>query len=53
VLLREMRVFCGHGLADRQIRIAFLSSPLKEKWRHFLQERRHFSLRLKARGEQS
>ncbi len=42
----------GHGLADRQIRIAVLSSPaLKEKWRHFLHERRHFSSRLWARGE--
>jgi hypothetical protein len=40
-----------HRLADRQIRIAILSLPLKEKWRHFLQERRHFSLRLRARGE--
>ncbi len=44
--------FCfRHGLADRQIRIAILSSLLNEKWRHFLQERRHFSLRLRARGE--
>jgi hypothetical protein len=36
---------------DWQIRIAILSLPLKEKWRHFLQEPRHFSLRLRARGE--
>jgi hypothetical protein len=39
------------GLADQQIHIAILSSPLKEKWRHFLQERCHFSLRLGAREE--
>ncbi len=39
-----------HGLADRQILISFSSSPLKEKWRRFLQERRHFSLRSRARG---
>jgi hypothetical protein len=39
-----------HGLADRQILIQFLSSPLTEKCRRFLQERRHFSRRLRARG---
>jgi hypothetical protein len=40
----------GHGLVDQQIRGAILSSLLTEKWRQFLQERRHFSLRFRARG---
>jgi hypothetical protein len=45
------KAWLGHRLANWQIRIAILSSPLKEKWRHFLQERCHFSLRLRVRGE--
>ncbi len=44
-----MQVARAHGLADRQICVSILSSPLTYKWRHFLQERRHFSLRSRAR----
>jgi hypothetical protein len=31
-----------HGLPDWQAGISVLSSPLTDKWRHFLQEQRHF-----------
>ncbi len=37
-----------HGLADWQIRNSILSSPLADEWRHFLQERRHFSFRFES-----
>ncbi len=40
-----------HGLADWQIRISVLSSPLTDQFCHFLQEPHHFSFRLRARGE--
>ncbi len=43
------KVVLSHGWADWQIRISILSLPLADKWRHFLQERRHVSLRLRAR----
>jgi hypothetical protein len=37
-----------HGLADWQIHISLLSSPLTDKWRHFLWERRHFFLQIEG-----
>ncbi len=51
-LMKDLKAAVGsrHGLADRQICFSLLSSPLTDKWRHFLQEQCHFSFSLGARG---